>query len=151
MIKPVTPAMKPDEPGEPEPWHSFSPQGALEHLQVREQGLTAQEAAERLAIYGHNQLLEAPRPGFLHMLWGQINNFVVILLIVAALISALLGDYMESSAILAIVILNAVLGILQERRAEEALAALKKMAAPEEHVLPSRPSAGWPPCHNSGA
>lgn len=150
-MQPVTPAINPDEPGEPESWHAFSPQEALEHLQVREQGLTAQEAAERLAIYGSNQLLKAPRPGFLHMLWGQINNFIVILLIVAALISALLGDYMESSAILAIVILNAVLGILQERRAEEALAALKKLAAPEAHVLPSRPSAGWPPRHNSGA
>lgn len=135
MIKPVTPAINPDEPGEPEPWHAFSPQEALEHLQVREQGLTAQEAAERLANYGPNQLLEAPRPGFLQMLWGQINNFVVILLIVASLISALLGDYLESSAILAIVILNAVLGLLQERRAEEALAALKKLAAPDAHVL----------------
>ena len=69
------------------------------------------------------------------MLWDQINTFVVWLLIVASVISALLGDTIEAAAIMAIVVLNAVLGIIQERRAEEALAALKKLAAPEAHVL----------------
>ena len=69
------------------------------------------------------------------MLWDQLNNFVVILLIVASVISALLGDYVEAIAIMAIVVLNAVLGIIQEQRAEQALAALKKLAAPEAQVL----------------
>ncbi len=69
------------------------------------------------------------------MLWEQLNNFVVILLIVASIISALLGDYVEAAAIMAIVVLNAVLGIVQEQRAEEALAALKKLASPDAQVL----------------
>lgn len=116
-------------------WHTLSPQAVLERLNVAENGLSEQEAASRLESYGPNQLTESPRPGFLAMLWDQINNFVVILLIVASLVSALLGDYLEAGAILAIVVLNAILGLVQERRAEEALAALKKLAAPEAHVL----------------
>jgi len=69
------------------------------------------------------------------MVLDQLNNFVVILLIVAALVSAILGDFVEAGAIFAIVLLNAVLGVIQESRAEESLAALKRMAAPEAHVL----------------
>ncbi len=98
-------------------------------------GLTTEEVKRRLEHYGPNQLKEAPRPSFLHMLWEQLNNFVVILLIVASVISALLGDYVEAGAIMAIVVLNSVLGIVQERRAEEALAALKKLASPDAQVL----------------
>ncbi len=116
-------------------WHALDAKEVLRHLQVEENGLTSAEAASRLAQYGENQLREAPRPTFWHMLWEQLNNFVVILLIVASLISALLGDYVEAAAILAIVVLNSVLGIFQERRAEEALAALKKLAAPDAQVI----------------
>ncbi|MFZ5880056.1 MAG: cation-translocating P-type ATPase [Chloroflexota bacterium] len=116
-------------------WHALQADEVLRHLEVQEQGLTSREAAERLAKYGENQLHEAPRPTFWHMLWDQLNNFVVILLIVASVISALLGDYIEAAAILAIVVLNSVLGIVQERSAEEALAALKKLAAPDAQVI----------------
>ncbi|MBN2387656.1 MAG: cation-translocating P-type ATPase [Anaerolineales bacterium] len=129
-----------------EEWHALPVESVLEHLQVQENGLTSEEAAKRLAHYGPNQLGEAPRPGFLKMLWDQINSFVVWLLIVAALISGIIGwneyrhsgetaEFIEAGAILAIVVLNAGLGIIQERRAEEALAALKKLAAPEAQVL----------------
>ncbi|MFH2103368.1 MAG: cation-translocating P-type ATPase [Chloroflexota bacterium] len=118
-----------------ESWHALSPEDVLDHLKVRQNGLTAAEAAERLEHYGPNQLREAPRPSFLQTLWGQLNSFVVILLVVASVISALLGDYVEAAAILAIVVLNAILGLVQERRAEEALAALQKLAAPEAQVL----------------
>ncbi len=116
-------------------WHSLTARDVLEHLEVHEEGLTTAEAEKRLAHYGPNQLKEAPRPGFLAMLWDQLNNFVVILLIVASIISALLGDYVEAAAIMAIVVLNAALGIVQEQRAEQALAALKKLAAPDARVI----------------
>jgi Ca2+-transporting ATPase len=118
-----------------EHWHALTAGEVLEHLKVREDGITTQDAAERLAQYGPNQLTEAPRPGFLKLLWDQFNNFIVILLIVAAAISAVLGEWIDASAILAIVVLNAVLGIVQEQRAEEALAALKKLAAPDARVM----------------
>ncbi|WKZ46716.1 MAG: cation-translocating P-type ATPase [Anaerolineales bacterium] len=116
-------------------WHALNAEDVLNHLRVEDRGLTSAQVQERLAQYGPNQLREAPRPTFLHMLWEQLNNFVVILLIVASVVSALLGDYVEAAAIMAIVVLNAVLGIVQERRAEEALAALKKLAAPDAQVI----------------
>ncbi|GMV32792.1 MAG: ATPase [Chloroflexi bacterium] len=116
-------------------FHALTAEETLEHLEVHEAGLTAAEAEKRLAHYGPNQLREAPRPGFLALLWGQINSFVVWLLIIASVVSALLGDYVEAIAIMLIVVLNAVLGIIQEQRAEQALAALKKLAAPEAQVM----------------
>lgn len=127
-------------------WHSLSAEAVLEHLKVHDSGLTSAEAIERLAQYGPNQLTEKPRPGFFATLWDQINSFVVWLLIAAALISGLIGwneyrhsgdttEFIETGAILAIVILNATLGIIQERRAEDALNALKKLAAPDAHVI----------------
>ncbi len=116
-------------------WHALDAEEVLRDLRVHENGLASEEAAQRLQRHGYNQLQEAARPGFLATLWDQLNNFVVILLIVASLVSAFLGEWVDASAILAIVVLNTVLGIVQERRAEEALAALKRLAAPEAHVL----------------
>jgi Ca2+-transporting ATPase len=98
-------------------------------------GLSQAEAERRLTEHGPNELKEAPRPGFLQMLLAQFNNFIVLLLIGAAVVSILLGDYLEGAAILAIVLLNAILGVVQERRAEEALAALRRLAAPEAQVV----------------
>jgi Ca2+-transporting ATPase len=116
-------------------WHALTPEEVLGHLKVHENGLSSTEVIERQLQYGHNQLTEAARPGFLKLLWEQFNNFIVILLLVAAVVSAFLGEWIDASAIMAIVILNAILGIIQEQRAEEALAALRKLAAPEARVL----------------
>jgi len=116
-------------------WYALHADAVLKHLEVRQEGLSTEEVERRLQSYGPNQLKEASRPGFLALLWAQLNNFVVILLIVASVISALLGDYVEAAAIMAIVVLNSVLGIVQEQRAEQALAALKKLAAPDAQVL----------------
>jgi Ca2+-transporting ATPase len=117
-------------------WHALAPEEILKHWStVIETGLSGEEAKRRLEIYGPNQLAEAPRVTFWRMLWDQFNNFIVILLVVSAVISAILGDVKESAAILAIVVLNATLGVIQERRAEEALAALQKLASPEAQVV----------------
>src|SRR6202142_3565502 len=116
-------------------WHALKASEVLRDLKVLDDGLTSEEASLRLQRYGHNELEQAAQPGFLAILWEQLNSFVVILLIGASVVSALLGEWKDASAILAIVVLNTVLGIVQERRAEEALAALKRLAAPEAHVL----------------
>ncbi|HEY3313539.1 MAG TPA: cation-translocating P-type ATPase [Anaerolineales bacterium] len=125
----------PAEKEELQHWHTLSSHEVLKTLNVAENGLTSDEAKRRLEEYGPNQLTEAPRPGFLSQLWDQLKDFVVMLLIVASIISIFLGEMVDAAAIMSIVVLNAVLGIVQERRAEEALAALKKLAAPEAHVL----------------
>lgn len=117
-------------------WHALEAGEVLERLQVPiESGLTTEEAKKRVETYGLNELVEKKRITFLQMLWAQINSFVIWLLIGAALISAILGDWVEAGAILLIVVLNAIMGIVQESRAEASLAALKKMAAPEAQVL----------------
>jgi Ca2+-transporting ATPase len=117
-------------------WHAMSSTDVLERLQTPiETGLSREEIEARQEKYGPNELKEAPPTTFWEMLWAQINNFVIYMLIGAAAISMLLGDTTEAIAILAIVVLNAIMGIVQESRAEAALAALKKLAAPEAMVL----------------
>jgi len=74
-----------------------------------EQGLSQTEAQERLQKFGGNELTEKPQPGFLALLWDQFNNYLVIILVVAAIIAALLGEYVDSIAIMCIVVLNAVI------------------------------------------
>jgi len=117
-------------------WHSLEGNDVLEKLTTtHEHGLTTLEAEERLKKHGPNALVEAPRPSFFMMVIDQLKGFVVLLLIGAAVISAILGEWVDASAIIAIVVLNAILGVIQESRAEEALAALKKLAAPEAQVI----------------
>ena len=100
-------------------------------------GLEVAEASERLRQIGANELRERPRPGFLALLWDQFNNYLVIILIIAALISLALGEYVDSLAIVIIVALNAVIGVVQESKAEKALEALQKMSAPHAEVIRS--------------
>jgi Ca2+-transporting ATPase len=119
-----------------ESWHSFSTVETVERLNSNyELGLDDAEARARLATFGPNELQEAARPGVWSRLLGQLNDFLVIVLIVASLVSLVLQDYIEAGAILAIVVLNALLGVIQEARAEKALAALRKMTAPEARVI----------------
>ena len=119
-----------------EPWHSAHVDVLEQKLQTRlQQGLTPEEAAQRLAQMGPNELREAPRPPFWRLVLAQFTSFMVMILIVASVISALLGEPVEAIAIMAIVLLNAIIGVVQEGRAEQALAALKKLASPNAAVV----------------
>ncbi len=116
--------------------HAKTVDELLRSLQTHlENGLSQAEAQARFQKFGANELLERARPGFFALLLNQFNNFLVIILIVAALVSLALGEYVDSVAIMVIVMLNAVVGVIQEAKAEEALAALKKMAAPNAQVI----------------
>ena len=99
------------------------------------QGLTEGEAAERLAKYGPNELKGKPRATMWEMLLDQFKDFLVLILIAASLVSAVVGEVADSLVIVTIVVLNAVLGVFQESKAEKALEALQKMAAPNSKVI----------------
>jgi Ca2+-transporting ATPase len=117
-------------------WHALEASNVVSALRTSpNDGLALREAEKRLAEFGPNELEEADHPSLLQMILEQFNNFIVIVLIIAAAISAVLGDYIEAAAILAIVVINALLGVIQERRAEEALAALQRLAAPDAQVV----------------
>jgi Ca2+-transporting ATPase len=115
--------------------HSKSVSSVLEELGVRaEFGLTPSGAARRLHEHGRNELLERGSRSAWLILFEQFASYLVIVLIVAAAVSALLGDYEDSIAIAAIVVLNAALGFTQDFRAEKTLATLKKLAVPSAKV-----------------
>ncbi|NDJ74636.1 MAG: HAD-IC family P-type ATPase, partial [Chloroflexi bacterium] len=117
-------------------WHSSSLDNVLQVLGTdADKGLHEVEAQKRLDQYGANALREQPRPTFWQRLLAQFQSFVIYILIFAAILSAALGDWAEAAAIAAIVALNAILGVVQEGRAEEALAALRKLSAPDAVVI----------------
>jgi Ca2+-transporting ATPase len=119
-----------------EAWHSQSAENVANALSAHlEQGLNPEVVAQRLKEIGPNELTETPRPPFWKLVLEQFQSFVVMMLVVASVISACLGDYVEAAAIMAIVLLNAIIGVIQESKAEEALAALKKMTAPNALVI----------------
>ncbi|NOZ06085.1 MAG: cation-translocating P-type ATPase [Chloroflexi bacterium] len=98
-------------------------------------GFSAAEAAERLQKFGPNVLRkEQGRPAWRQFL-DQFTDFIVLLLIAAAVVSSLLGEQVDAAAILVIVIVNALLGFIQEYRAEQAIHALRQMTAPSARVL----------------
>ncbi|MCU0499226.1 MAG: cation-translocating P-type ATPase [Anaerolineae bacterium] len=98
------------------------------------QGLSASVAQQRLTEYGRNELPRGERHQLLKLIISQFKNIMVIILILAALISALVGDPKDVIVILVIVVLNAALGTYQEYRAEQALAALSAMQVPQVRV-----------------
>jgi Ca2+-transporting ATPase len=127
-------------------WYTMTPDAALRELRVdAHQGLSEDEAARRLARHGPNRLVERSLRSPWRILADQLRGVMTLILVAAAIISGLLGDYKDTIVILAIVLLNVALGYSQESRAEHAMAALKRMATPgvrvrrggHEHMIPS--------------
>ncbi len=98
-------------------------------------GLSAGESQKRLSQYGHNRLEEKPGKSPLLIFFEQFTNLLILILIIAAVISAFIGDLIDTIVILAIVLLNAVIGFFQEYRAERALSALKKLEIPVATII----------------
>jgi Ca2+-transporting ATPase len=108
-------------------------------------GLPDEEVKQRQEKYGPNELIETGVKSPLTIFLAQFKEIMVIVLIVAAVVSTLLGEFLDASVIMIIVILNAILGFSQEYRAEQAMAALKRMSVPSVRVrrggrvMPSSP------------
>lgn len=112
-------------------WHTLENSDVIRRLTVDpSQGLGQGDIAPRMEKYGANELVEKPLKSPFAILWEQLTNPLVLLLIGAAVISAFLGKFDSVIAIMAIVVINAILGVVQEYRAEQAMAALKRMSAP---------------------
>jgi Ca2+-transporting ATPase len=109
--------------------HQLDVQEVLDELKTAREGLSDEEALSRLHRYGPNELVERKKKSALAMFLGQFSDFMILVLIAAAVISGIIGELSDTIAIVVIVVLNAVLGFTQEYRAEQAMAALKKMAA----------------------
>lgn len=116
-------------------WYKMTVENTLEQLGSTNTGLSTQAAAERLKQYGPNELASGERTTPLSILLEQFKNIFVIILLLAAGISAFLGHGVEAIAIAIIVLFSVILGFVQEYRAERAIEALREMAAPTATVL----------------
>lgn len=116
-------------------WHRKAAEDVVRELGGADGGLGSAEAGARLAKHGPNDLREKPRVPAWRMFLRQFSDFMVIVLMAAAVVSYLIGEGADTAIILVIVVLNAILGFVQEYRAERAMEALRRMAAPQARVL----------------
>lgn len=127
-------------------WHAHKPDEVYQTLNTSEEGLSDVEAAERLKQNGYNELRAKPPKTIWNMLKAQIIDPMVLILIGAAAFSAVLQEWTEAAVIFTIVVVNAVIGIVQEKKAQSSLEALRNMSAPtarvlregEESIIPAR-------------
>ncbi len=115
-------------------WHQLPTEDVLAQNHSSASGLSAPEAAQRLATQGPNELKEGQRISPLQLLLGQFKSLIIWILIAAGVVSGLLGETIDAIAILTIVVLNAAIGFYQEFNAEKSIAALQKMTAPQAKV-----------------
>ena len=116
-------------------WHQFDAAKALDLLRTSETGLSTDEARQRLTAYGANSFDLKERRKLLGILLGQFSDFMILILLAAAIISGVIGDFKDTVVIGTIVVLNGIIGFLQEYRAEQAIQALQKMAAPNATIV----------------
>lgn len=115
-------------------WHTSSIDDVLKELQSQADGLSTDEAANRLQQYGPNQLQEKKKKPVWLLFLIQFKDVMILILMVAAIISAVVGDLKDMIVILIIIVINAIVGFVQEYRAEKAIEALKKMSAANVRV-----------------
>jgi len=120
---------------EPDTWHGLDPEEAEQRMGGREEGLSEEEVAERRERYGPNRLPAPEARGPLRRFLAQFNNLLIYVLIGAATVTALLQHWIDTGVILAVVLLNSVIGFIQEGKAEKALEAIRDMLSPNASVI----------------
>ncbi len=118
----------------PQPWHRLAADAVVELLDSSVGGLSHDEARARLERFGPNVVQQKRRTAMVRVFLRQFADFMIVVLVIAAIVSALLGEAVDSIAIIIIVLMNGLLGFTQELRAERALEALAEMAAPTADV-----------------
>ncbi|CAN5392972.1 cation-transporting P-type ATPase [soil metagenome] len=116
-------------------WHNLSASSILEKLNVSEEGLPSEEAEQRLNEHGPNKLPESEPPSALKRFLMQFHNVLIYVLLVAAGITALLDHWLDTGVILGVVLINAIIGYVQEGKAEKALEGIRKMLSLDANVL----------------
>jgi len=116
-------------------WYNLKPADVISSLNSSSHGLSQQEAEKRLAEFGPNELVKKERISPWAIFLEQFKNFLILILLIAAVISAIKGDVVDAILISAIVLFAGILGFIQEYKAERAIEALKRMAAPTASVL----------------
>ncbi|MFO7727155.1 MAG: cation-transporting P-type ATPase [Desulfonatronovibrio sp.] len=114
--------------------HALSGQECLDALDSQREGLEPDEAEKRLESYGRNKLPEAERDNIIKRFFKHFNDVLIYILLVAAAITALLGHFIDTAVIMGVVMINAVIGFLQEGKAEQALEGIKKMLSPSAQI-----------------
>ena len=113
-------------------WFSKSKEEVLKELNVNlVTGLSAKEANDRLEKYGENKLKGKPKKSFISLFFAQLKDMLIYVLLGAAVITIVIGEYVDAIIILLVVVLNAVIGVIQEYKAEKAIEALQKMTTPK--------------------
>ena len=116
-------------------WYQQTKEELLEHFRVTEHGLTGEEAGKRLAENGENVLKEGKRKSTLQVFFEQFCDLLVVILIIAALISMVSGNVESTIVIIAVIVLNAILGTVQHAKAEKSLDSLKSLSSPSAKVM----------------
>lgn len=116
-------------------WYQQTKEELLEHFRVTEHGLTGEEAGKRLAESGENVLKEGKRKSTLQVFFEQFCDLLVVILIIAALISMVSGNVESTIVIIAVIVLNAILGTVQHAKAEKSLDSLKSLSSPSTKVM----------------
>jgi len=116
-------------------WYQLSVKEIFEHLKTSELGLTEEEVKQRLKKYGPNKLAEEEKISKLKIMLHQFTSPLIYILLIAGVVTILLKEYIDSGVIFAVVILNAIIGFVQEYKAEKSVRALKKMVVPKARVI----------------
>ncbi|WP_276363514.1 cation-translocating P-type ATPase [Daejeonella sp. H1SJ63] len=116
-------------------WHTSSISELYQILESSSSGLSSQQAATRLTQYGKNSITDHKKKTVWHILYHQISDFMILILMIAAIISGIAGDLTDSIIILTIIFINALIGFIQEYKAEKAMESLKNMSGSRAQVL----------------